>query len=471
VPYDEVSFNNFARGGVLRVEGGNNFIFPALSLVNNYRNLNDLLANAKAVDWGWKPLSARDGAVGDYVGNEINKVEETNNAAYIRVNFEGDIGGYDYSANVGLRYVRLKNSTTGAIVFPDDLPRDVNDPTDIANVLVADQAAFGNAAHVDVVASSAYINILPSFNFKMNLSDELLLRFGFSEGIAKPDLGLLRNYVTIGGQDIQIVFDPNVPEGEQPIPISAAYDRYIAGSGNPYLKPMESYNYDLSLEWYFADAGSLTTSLFYKDLSNYFINGTTMRDYTNNGVTQTVAVAGPTNGDKGTISGYEVAYQQFFDQLPGAFSGLGVQLNYTLINENGSPNSGLNNSASDSTVAGDIAFENLPLEGLSHKNANAAVMYEKYGISARIAYNWRSQYLLTTRDVITTLPIFNEANGSLDASIFWDINEHWKIGLQGTNLNNNVTQTLMQINERGDKKTRSWFINDRRYSLILKANF
>jgi len=471
VPYDEVSFNDFARGGVINTEGGNNFLFPSLDMVNDYANLEEAVSGAKAVDWGWSPLAARDGATGNFVQNEINKTEETSSAAYIKFDFEGEIGGYDYSANVGLRYVKLENDTHGFLSFPDDAPNDANDPTDIGNVLDADQAAFGNAGFESMVASSEYSNVLPSVNFKLNITDELLVRFGFSEAISLPSLGHLRNYVGIGGQDMEVTYDTNVPEGEEPIPVYAKYDRYTASSGNPYLKPMESYNYDLSLEWYFAEAGSLTASLFYKDLSNYFINGVTIRDYINNGVTQQVEVGGATNGDKGSISGFEVSYQQFFDTLPGAFSGLGVQLNYTHINEDGSPNSGLNDSSDNSDAAGDIAFDNLPLEGLSEENANAALLYEKYGISARIAYNWRSEYLLTTRDVITALPIYNTANGQLDASVFWDVNDNWKVGIQGTNLNNNVTETLMQVNAEGDKKTRSWFTNDRRYSLVVRATF
>jgi iron complex outermembrane receptor protein len=467
--YEEVSFDNFVRGGQLSMEGGNAFLFPSRDMVTDYANVTSNFADVNV--GGWSPLADRDGTTGSFVGNEINVTEETSQAAYIKFNFDGELAGLEYSANLGLRYIKLENDTKGFITYPDDAP-DAENPTDAMHFLDPAQAAFGNAASTALVASSEYTNVLPSVNFKLHLTDELLLRVGFSEAVALPSLGNLRNYVGIGGQDLTIILDPeNVDENGQPIPVSASYDRYTASSGNPYLKPMESYNYDLSLEWYFAEAGSLTASLFYKDLSNYFINGVTVRDYTNNGVTQPVEVAGATNGDKGTIAGYEIAYQQFFDTLPGAWSGLGVQLNYTHINEDGSPNAGLRDSASDNTAAGDFAFEGLPLEGLSEENANVAVLYEKFAISARIAYNWRSEYLLTTRDVITTLPIYNTANGQLDASLFWAIDDNWNVGIQGTNLNNNVTETLMQINEAGDKQTRSWFTNDRRYSLVVKATF
>ncbi len=469
VPYDQVSFEDFSRGGVLTTEGGSEFLFPSLAMVQNYGGLNDALANARASGGNWTPLADREGAEGSFTGNEINVTQETNTAFYAKLNFEGDFSGMDYSANIGLRYVKLENDTRGFLSFPDNRIKDENDV--LNQVLNVDQSAFGNFSSEETVASSEYTNVLPSVNFKLNLTDELLVRFGFSEAISLPSLGNLRNYVSISGQDQTVTFDANVPEGEEPIPVYAEYDRYTASSGNPLLKPMESYNYDLSLEWYFAEAGSLTTSLFYKDLSNYFINGTVFENYTNNGATQEVAVGRAINADEGKIQGFEVAYQQFFDTLPGAFSGLGIQLNYTHIKEDGSPNSGLNDSSSNSDDAGDIAFTDLPLEGLSEQNANAALLYEKYGISARIAYNWRSDYLLTTRDVITTLPIYNTANGQLDASLFWDVTDTWKVGVQGTNLNNNVTETQAQINQEGDRVSRSWFTNDRRYSVVVRATF
>ncbi|SES65842.1 TonB-dependent receptor [Thalassotalea agarivorans] len=465
VPYDVVSFDNLARGQ-LAIEGGNDLLFPAMDMVRDYNNLATSLASVN--DSGWLPLAARAGAEGNFLPNEINQTDEMSTAFYVRLNFEGEIGGFEYDANVGARYVRLENDTYGFISYPDDRPDDPNDPTEVENYLPQDQKDFGNGASENTVESSTYDTVLPSLNVKFNITDEFLIRIGWSQAIALPALGNLRNYVSISGQDLQVDYDDSV---DPPVPVSAAYDRYTAASGNPYLQPMESMNSDISFEYYFGEGDSLTLALFHKSLENYFINGVTVRDYTNNGATQQVEVAGATNGDEGTIKGFEFAYQQFYDFLPGALSGLGMQFNYTYIDEEGSPNEGLSDDAGDSVDAGDFAFDNLPLEGLSQDNFNVAAMYEKYGISARVAYSWRSDYLLTTRDVITTLPIYNEANGQLDASIFYDVTENWKIGFQGTNLNNNITETTMQVNEDGDRVIRSWFTNDRRYSIVVRGNF
>ncbi|EWH08835.1 TonB-dependent receptor [Catenovulum agarivorans DS-2] len=468
--YQQVTFDDFAKGDVLNTSGGNSFLFPTEEIVKDYANWQDRFSSLSP---GWNPLAARDRAVGHFIPNEINDTKEQNSAVYIKANFDGEMAGMPFSGNFGVRYVKIENQTEGFVTFPDTVGKTNDDGTaDLTDPdwhLPADQAAFGNGAFVPQTGTSEYTNVLPSFNLKVNLADDLILRFGFSEAIALPDLGNLRNYVEISEEDQIITYQG---EGDNRTIVSAPYSRYTAKSGNPNLKPMEAYNYDLALEWYFAEGvGSLTTSLFYKDLSNYFINNTVEREFANNGATQKVLVAGATNGDEGTVRGVEFAYQQFFDFLPASLSGLGMQFNYTYIEEEGSPNSNLAPDKPNSAEGEGVAYDNLPLEGLSKNNYNLVAMYEKYGVSARLAYNWRSDYLLTTKDVITELPIYNEASGQLDGSIFYSLNDNIQIGLQGTNLTDEVTRTSMQVDQAGNRAGRSWFVNDRRISFVVKGNF
>jgi hypothetical protein len=80
--------------------------------------------------------------------------------------------------------------------------------------------------------------------------------------------------------------------------------------------------------------------------------------------------------------------------------------------------------------------------------------------------------VLPVRDVITPFaPIVNEATGQLDGSLFIDLSDNWKIGVQGVNLTNEVTQTSQVLNNDLLQAGRSWFMNDRRYTLILRATF
>ena len=77
--------------------------------------------------------------------------------------------------------------------------------------------------------------------------------------------------------------------------------------------------------------------------------------------------------------------------------------------------------------------------------------------------------------IVPFAPIFNEATGQLDASIFYSINDHIRIGVQGVNLLNEVIRTSSVIRATSEDEIltapRSWFMNDRRFSFIVRARF
>jgi TonB-dependent receptor len=272
-----------------------------------------------------------------------------------------------------------------------------------------------------------------------------------SKVLTRPDNAYLRNFLTTG--------------------LDGA-GNLTAQTGNPFLKPATAWQFDLTAEWYFARVGSLTFDAFYKDINNFFYQAITNRSITNNGVTQNILVRGPANFDgNGKVKGFEVAYQQTYDFLPGFLNGLGVSANYTYIKSSGLPNTFLNGGglANVSTVLPG----NLPLEQLSKHNVNATVFYEKGPVSLRAAYNWRSRFLLTASDVIFPYySIYNEATGQLDASAFISLSKSIKLGVQGVNLLNEVTKTSQSYTGDPSKLApRSYFMNDRRFSFVVRANF
>jgi TonB-dependent receptor len=505
--YDVVSLDDFSRGDALNTSGGSTYIFPSINLASNYAGWSEAFAGLNPE---WAPLAMRspagDGLAlqGAYLPSEINTTTDTNNAAYIKLNFDSEVGGLQVAGNVGFRYVSLENTTNGFVTFPDYRTEDPSDRTDADNALPADDKAFGNAATVAGSGSGDYSTVLPSLNLKVGLTDDLIVRFAASKAIALPDLGALRYHVGIGdnqkrstldfasfdwsGFDIdnvdpedsdqvaaavEYLVDSDQLDFEAGLPLSeTTIDFYTAGGGNPALKPMESEQYDVSLEWYFADVGSLTGTYFYKEIDNYFLTGSFAQDFTNNGVTKQVFRNSAINGGHGRIQGFELAYQQFFDFLPAPFDGLGIQANYTYVDEDGAPLSGLKTDDAANLLANSTpAFDNLPLEGLSKDTFNFTVMYEKENLSARLAYNWRSRYLLTSSDVITNLPIYNDDNGQLDASIFYHVNDNVTVGLQVVNVLDTTTKTLMQVDQQGRLQERSWFVKDRTAAFVVKALF
>ena len=82
-----------------------------------------------------------------------------------------------------------------------------------------------------------------------------------------------------------------------------------------------------------------------------------------------------TNGENGKVKGFEIGYQQFFDFLPGAFSGLGVSANYTYADSE-QPNGN-------------------PLLDISKNTYNLQVFWEYEGVATRLAYNYRDSFLDT----------------------------------------------------------------------------
>ena len=435
----------------------------------------------------WVRLASRPGVISGsrFLPNEIHTTNEEVQSAYVMLKFGSDDGdGLNFSGNVGLRWVHTDFLSLGSLSapapgtfeseegctaptnLPPGAPPFVEPPFCRAFATPAERQAmrdFANGATTELNAETDYDNFLPSLNVKVNLTDDVLMRFGFSRAMARPDLGLTRNYVRI------VEADPND---------DGSWGGLRAETGNGFLKPVTSTQFDLSAEWYFSKVGQLTTTLFYKELKDVWTNGFYTADITNNGTTAPVVIAAPINSkEKGKMQGVEVAYQQFYDFLPGFWGGFGIQANYTYIDSSGVPQSILDSNGTSGTASNvaNVGTEFLPLVNLSKDNANFQLMYARGPIDARIAYSWRSRYLLTLRDVITPFsPIFNEASGQVDASFMYSIGDSVKVGIQAINLTDEITKTSQVLEADADhilSAGRSWFLSDRRVSAIVRVTF
>jgi iron complex outermembrane recepter protein len=476
-PYDHNAAYQTVSGreGLFRDSGtgisGGSVLAPSESLVRNYAAFID--ATTK---FGYKPAGYRDGlAKGPFKLNEITDITERNRALYVKLNFGNE--DETLTGNLGLRYVIDKVDSVGGTSYAnplsDGLKAQLLTYYTAKNDLKTynEQVAWHNGGtDPKLTESSTFSKLLPSLNVKYAFTDELVGRFAVSEAVSYPDMGNMRNYKSMNST-------PTLehPAGDQSV-VSNVLWSYNGGGGNPHLKPMESTNYDLSLEWYFGPSNSVFAGLFQKDMKNFFSADVIDTPITNNGVTRVVSLSIPGNIGTSKITGFEVGYQQFFDMLPAPFDGLGLQANLTLIDQSGQvPNSSLDPATPpDGAGGGNLippTFGKLPLQGMSKTTYNIVAMYDKDAISARVAWNWRSEYLLTSRDTITKAPIFAQASGQMDASVFYKINDNFKVGLEGANLLDEMTWTKMQVDEAGTKVPRNFFVNDRRVSLILKGQF
>jgi TonB-dependent receptor len=242
---------------------------------------------------------------------------------------------------------------------------------------------------------------------------------------------------------------------------------FTGTSSNPTLRPIKSLNFDASWEYYFGNAGQLSAAVFYKRVKDFIFAGNAVLPVTNNGTTLDFQLTQLQNGDKGSIKGFELAYQQFYDFLPKGLDGLGFGANLTFIDSSGGRNT--TDAPADPTQVAGSTDETLPLEGLSKWAYNVFLMYEKYGVSARLAYNWRSSYLLTTSAANINQPVWSRSYGQLDGSIFYDITKNFKVGLQGTNLL--ATKTYLEVGGADRHPFYSSNMTDRRIAFVVRGQF
>jgi iron complex outermembrane recepter protein len=205
-----------------------------------------------------------------------------------------------------------------------------------------------------------YVDILPNVSVRARLTDKLQFRATATETRTRPTFGqtnpaflLQRDAVNLGD--------------------------YNASSGNIDLEPIQSKNYDASLEWYFSRTGSLTGAIFRRDLKGFISSYTTFQDVPGFG---NIRVTRPENAGEGRIQGVELAFTTFFDFLPGVLSGFGTQLNGTY----------LDGQQALPTVLGEQG-RLVRVPNTSKWTYNANLLYEKGPISARLAYNYRTDWV------------------------------------------------------------------------------
>jgi TonB-dependent receptor len=116
--------------------------------------------------------------------------------------------------------------------------------------------------------------------------------------------------------------------------------------------------------------------------------------------------------------------------------------------------------------AGDPSVNQFALLGLSD-SANLILMYENFGISARLAYNWRDKYLRTANRGNFRNPEYVEDYGQLDLSLDYSFNDHLTVSFEGINLTGEDTRVY------GRSPLQVWDLSDQdpRYAFGARYKF
>lgn len=512
--YDVEKFGNSFFGGTI-----GNFPFMPFNFLNNHGL--DLLSRDKLGVGTYEPTCDRHGQPNTngspvlpgscFAPHEIATISEKTRAVYLEVKFGGHdnihIGDVKVSGNFGMRYVETTDESHGYDVYPlitvdpatacpptplvpggltgnaaPPPPPTAGQPTQVPYnsvcFLSPDDVKFasGTGSATPVSSRNTFHNFLPSFNLRFDFSRTWLLRLAASKAMSRPDIGLLKDYLsvsqTLASSDPTDSLWVKDAQGN----IIGENPKYLGTATNPNLKPTTAWQFDASLEHYFGNAGMFSLALFYKSFQNYIQSGLFNVNITNNGVTRSVQVNGPANGKGAKIKGMEVAYNRFLDFLPKPLNGFGFQANFTYLKNSSVPNSNLQTFFPTPGGVNVPALDPGSIEGLSKYSYNIVGLYElpDFPVSFRLAYNWRSKYLITAADCCVGLPVWQKAAGYLDGSIRYSVNKHFELSLEGSNLLNTVSQTLQQLTDKNSPEGKiilmpnSWFRQDRRYTVGLR---
>jgi TonB-dependent receptor len=296
-----------------------------------------------------------------------------------------------------------------------------------------------------VTSDTTDTDVLPNFSARIVLSDGWQARLNYAKTIRRPAFDALNP-----GISYIVATNPNVINS--------------GNAGNPNLKPQISDSIDATLEYYF-DSGFLAGGAFYRDIKDRVINGVTAEEI--DGVIYNISR--PRNVSAAELQGLEISGQMFFDFLPGAWAGFGVFGNYTWA---------------DTEVKGSDPLKGFALQGVSEHNFNAGLLYERFGLSARAVYTYRSKYYdedITGGNALRPIeadrvndlsynPVwlgYVRAAGRLDFSIGYDITEAVRVDLGGTNVLGSKYKSYMGASYFN----RDYRYDDSIYTLGMRVRF
>ncbi len=306
---------------------------------------------------------------------ESYNIAENIYAGYVQAAF----GTGPLSGNIGVRLVQTKTLSRGAI---DQIVSITKQPNETANYDVVRSPA------TPVEGRGDYFRVLPSINLAYDFTDKLRLRAAGAKVIARPSI-----------DQLSPASSDNSETGD--------FTKF--NFGNPDLKPVEAWQADLSLEWYFAPGSLLSGAVFYKSIKNFITTGIDEEQIAG----QTFNVITVANGDSGTVKGVELTLNWL---LP---SGFGFAANLTATDS----------SARFGAISG-------KLEDVTPLSVNVSALYERGPISAKITYSYDKGRTVQLDGFVEGLSVESESYNDLSFSAGFDVTDNVEVFVEGSNLLN-----------------------------------
>ena len=244
-----------------------------------------------------------------------------------------------------------------------------------------------------------YHHWLPGLHARYQLDKNTQLRAAWTNAVVRPTFGQLAPGFVIEDDE--------------------------ASFGNPNLKPLESSNFDLGIEHYMGQAGTVSAFLFYKDIKNFVYNN----DLAGSGewvdFTEAHTYA---NGDSAKLYGLELAYSQKFDWLPAPWNGLLLGANTTFSRSSASIE-GFDQGT------GRNRKRDIDLPNQSDTVGNLMLGWEDDTLSLRLSANYKSQYLYELAGISDKAhDLHVDAQTFVDFSARYSLTKNLQVSFEAQNL-------------------------------------
>lgn len=258
-------------------------------------------------------------------------------------------------------------------------------------------------------STNDYVNILPGLHMRYNLAPRTVLRFAYTNTLARP------NY-------FDLVPYREIEDGEE------------LSVGNPELDPTTSTNFDIMAEHYFGTVGILSGGLFYKDIKDFIVNES-FEDYEFDG-TVWGDFSRPINGGNATLFGAEVSLTRQLDFISESLKNFGLYFNYTYTQS----------EVTDFNFEG-RENDDIDLPGSPQHTLNLSLSYDAKRFTSRISYNYASDFIDEVGGESFGDRYYDQAS-YLDFNINYSINSNWVVYFNANNLLNQPLRYFQGVSDR-----------------------
>ena len=300
-----------------------------------------------------------------------------------------------------------------------------------ARLEYTDYTSAGLAGDLPLTVDDDFLNVLPSVHVNVDLAEDLKFRVSASSGVNRPTYNEWRAGALVFPTEQQV------------------------RGGNPYLDPEEAIGVDLSLEWYYGTASILSVGAFHRSIDNVIYQDISTVDgglYLPSAAGQSWEFSGAVNGKNGELSGVEANFIfSAVDYLDGPLGGLGFSANVTIVD------------SEFETIDG----RKLGLPGTSDLIYNASLFYENFGLSARINYQYRDEWISPIEDPEELWGEMERVDASISYELPFDFG-----GARASvyaNLNNITDETDVRFAGNGTVNQSESF--GRHYLLGVRINY